>query len=44
VTDANAKATNGCATQITTDQRGVKWPQFKGCDIGAFEKKVPRRR
>ena len=31
--------TNGCGTDVTTDQRGVERPQGKGCDIGAFEKK-----
>jgi hypothetical protein len=33
------KGTNGCGTEIKTDQRGVKRPQGPGCDIGAFEKK-----
>jgi CSLREA domain-containing protein len=37
--NAIPKTTNGCGTQITTDQRGVKRPQGKGCDIGAFEKR-----
>jgi hypothetical protein len=37
--DAIPKGTNGCGTEIKTDQRGVKRPQGKGCDIGAFEKK-----
>jgi hypothetical protein len=44
VTDDNPKGTNGYATQITTDHGGVKRLQFKGCKIGAFEHKVPRRR
>ena len=29
----------GCATKITTDQRGVKRPQGNRCGIGAFEKR-----
>jgi hypothetical protein len=41
--NAIPKATNGCGTEITTDQRGVSRPQGKRCDIGAFEKKVRRR-
>lgn len=30
-------ATNGCGTDVTTDQRGILRPQGPGCDIGAFE-------
>jgi hypothetical protein len=41
--NAIPEATNGCGTEITTDQRGVSRPQGKGCDIGAFEKKVRHR-
>jgi hypothetical protein len=41
--NAIPQATNGCGTDVTTDQRGVKRPQGSGCDIGAFEKKVRRR-
>lgn len=37
--NAIPKGTNGCATEIKTDQRGVKRPQGANCDIGAFEKK-----
>jgi hypothetical protein len=33
-------ATNGCGTEITTDQRGVSRPQGRRCDVGAFEKEV----
>jgi predicted outer membrane repeat protein len=40
--NAIPKATNGCGTEITTDQRGVNRPQGKGCDIGAFERKKRR--
>jgi hypothetical protein len=36
------EGTNGCGTEITTDQRGVKRPQGSGCDIGAYEKKKRR--
>jgi hypothetical protein len=32
--------TNGCGTDITTDQRGVARPQGSTCDIGAFETAV----
>jgi CSLREA domain-containing protein len=39
--DAIPNATNGCGTQITTDQRGVSRPQGSGCDIGAFEREQP---
>ena len=38
--NAIPKGQSGCATtsnRVTTDQRGVKRPQGKGCDIGAFE-------
>jgi CSLREA domain-containing protein len=41
--NAIPKATNGCGTEIKTDQRGVKRPQGPGCEIGAFEKKVRHR-
>jgi CSLREA domain-containing protein len=37
--NAIREATNGCGTEITTDQRGVSRPQGAGCDIGAYEKK-----
>jgi hypothetical protein len=37
--NAIPKTKNGCGTKITTDQRGVKRPQGKRCDIGAFEKR-----
>ena len=40
--NAIPKATNGCGTEVKTDQRGVKRPQGSGCDTGAFEKKVHR--
>ena len=33
------KGQNGCNTTITTDQRGVKRPQGKACDVGAYELK-----
>jgi hypothetical protein len=39
--NAIPNATNGCGTEITTDQRGVSRPQGKGCDVGAFEKEQP---
>jgi hypothetical protein len=42
--NAIPEATNGCGTDVTTDQRGVKRPQGEGCDIGSFEKKVVRHR
>jgi hypothetical protein len=32
------EGTNGCGTEITTDQRGKKRPNGSGCDVGAFEK------
>jgi hypothetical protein len=41
--NAIPEATNGCGTEVQTDQRGVARPQGEGCDIGAFEKKVVRR-
>ena len=41
--NAIPEAVNGCATEITTEQRGLKRPQGTKCDIGAFEKKVRRR-
>jgi hypothetical protein len=40
--NAIPKATNGCGTEVKTDQRGVSRPQGKKCDIGAFEKKMRR--
>jgi CSLREA domain-containing protein len=40
--NAIPKATNGCGTEVTTDQRGVKRPQGNKCDVGAFEKKMRR--
>ena len=40
--DAIPGGTDGCGTEITTDQRRVKRPQGSGCDIGAFEEKVRR--
>ena len=45
--NAMPEGENGCATatdRIATDQRGVARPQGTACDIGAFEKKVMRRR
>jgi hypothetical protein len=41
--NAIPEATNGCGTEVQTDQRGVMRPQGEGCDIGAFERKVVRR-
>ena len=38
--NAIPEGTNGCGTDITTDQRGVERPQGSECDIGAFEKQV----
>jgi predicted outer membrane repeat protein len=35
--DALTNGTNGCGTDISTDQRGVARPQRGKCDIGAFE-------
>jgi CSLREA domain-containing protein len=40
--NAIPKLENGCGTEVTTDQRGVKRPQGKGCEVGAFEKKKPK--
>jgi len=37
-------ATNGCGTDIRTDQRGLKRPQGKQCDTGSYEKKIKKRR
>ena len=31
------KGQNGCNTTVKTDQRGVKRPQGKACDVGAYE-------
>jgi hypothetical protein len=45
--DAIPSSTNGCGTDITTDQRGKVRPQdgdangTTGCDIGAFEREPP---
>jgi hypothetical protein len=41
--NAIPKNAAGCGTQITKDQRGIKRPQGKKCDIGAYEKEVRRR-
>ena len=38
--NAIPQGTNGCGTEVTTDQRGVERPQGKGCEIGSFEKMV----
>jgi hypothetical protein len=35
--DAIPQGTNGCGTDIATDQRGVSRPQGSACDIGSFE-------
>jgi hypothetical protein len=35
--DAIPSGVNGCATTLTSDQRGVTRPAGSGCDIGAFE-------
>jgi predicted outer membrane repeat protein len=35
--DAIPSDTNGCGTDVTTDQRGILRPQGPACDIGAFE-------
>jgi CSLREA domain-containing protein len=40
--NAIPQATNGCGTEVTTDQRGVSRPQGTKCDIGAFEKQMRR--
>ena len=40
--NAIPQGTNGCGTEVTTDQRGVKRPQGNKCDVGAFEKKMRR--
>jgi CSLREA domain-containing protein len=37
--NAIPQGTNGCGTDITTDQRGVSRPKGSGCEVGAFEKK-----
>ena len=42
--DAIPGATNGCGTDIATDQRAPKRPQGGDCDAGGFEKKKARRR
>jgi hypothetical protein len=42
--NAIPQGTNGCGTDVITDQRGVKRPQGEGCEIGSFEKKVARHR
>jgi hypothetical protein len=39
--DAIPDGTNGCATDITQDQRGVRRPQGSACDLGAFELDQP---
>jgi CSLREA domain-containing protein len=35
--NAIPEGTNGCGTEVTTDQRGVIRPQGEGCEIGSFE-------
>jgi CSLREA domain-containing protein len=35
--DAIPRATNGCGTDVQTDQRDISRPQGPACDIGAFE-------
>jgi hypothetical protein len=35
--DTIPSGANGCGTTVTTDQRGVKRPQGRACDGGAFE-------
>ncbi len=40
--NAIPKGTNGCGTEITTDQRGVKRPQGSKCEIGSFEDMSPK--
>jgi hypothetical protein len=35
--DTIPEGSNGCGTDITTDQRGIIRPQGASCDIGAFE-------
>ncbi|HEX6541171.1 MAG TPA: choice-of-anchor Q domain-containing protein [Ktedonobacterales bacterium] len=35
--DRIPRGTNGCGTDITTDQRGLTRPQGAKCDIGTFE-------
>lgn len=39
--NAIPEGTNGCGTEVTTDQRGVERPQGNKCDIGAFESNLP---
>src|SRR3712207_9265977 len=35
--DLIPQGTNGCATDLTEDQRGETRPKGQGCDAGAFE-------
>lgn len=35
--DQIPRGTNGCGTDLTTDQRGLTRPQGEACDIGAYE-------
>lgn len=42
--NAIPQGTNGCATDISTDQRGVKRPQGGKCEIGSFEDVSPKVR
>jgi len=42
--NAIPKGESGCATEITSDQRGVSRPQGSGCEIGAYEKEEPIKR
>jgi hypothetical protein len=42
--DAVPEGRVGCGTKVTKDQRGIKRPQGTKCDVGAYEKKVKKRR
>lgn len=40
--NAIPSATNGCGTDLTTDQRGIERPQGGNCEIGSFEDSSPK--